>query len=64
MMKVMITMPEELHEAMREYADETGASVSGLVRVMAIEWLRNRGREVELPPPSKPGRRPSKKTSA
>ncbi len=63
MKKVMVTMPEILHEALREYADETGASISGLMRIMAIEWLRERGREVELPSPQKPGRKTVKKAS-
>jgi hypothetical protein len=45
--RIVITLTDEMHEALKEVAKEKSNSVSGITRLALYEWLKTNGRVVE-----------------
>lgn len=47
MPRMVITITEEMHEALKRKAQERGATLSGLTRKVLADWLKEQGEKVE-----------------
>lgn len=45
--RLIVTLTEEMHDALRKTAKEKSNSVSGITRLALYEWLKQNGREVD-----------------
>lgn len=45
--RIVITLTDDMHEALKETAKEKSNSVSGITRLALYEWLKANGRIIE-----------------
>lgn len=43
--RINVFLPASVLEQLRETADERGTTVSGMVRMIVLEWLRNEAKK-------------------
>lgn len=45
--RIVVAVPDDMHEALKEVSDKSGAPMAGIVRQALEEWLKERGYEVD-----------------
>lgn len=44
--RIVIAVPDDMHQALKQVADERGAPMAGLVRQALADWLQQHGHKV------------------
>ena len=47
MPRMVFTVTEEMHEALKRQAEQRGATLSGLLRLILADWLAQQGEAIE-----------------
>lgn len=45
--RIVIAVPDDMHQALQKVSDESGAPMAGLVRQALADWLKQRGHKVD-----------------